>query len=166
MRQERPRRLTSLPSMSIISEAEARLLLSRPLHCDGDVAWATARNRPASLMLSIGISDGSGAANPMEVELIYRSNPSTATKYLFSVFLRRSYGRERVYQLEVTHTLRESKDRHAQSHEHIGDQRFDGKAAWQNWGYHEVLAHFCSRTRIRFDPSPPEPAHFWRARKP
>jgi hypothetical protein len=152
--------------MPNITEAEARLLLSSPLRCEGELAWATARNRPASLMLSIGILDGSGAATPMEVDLVYRSDTITATQFLFSIYIRRPYGRGRVYQLEVTHTLREIKDRHAQSHEHMGDRRFDGQAAWENWGYHEVLAYFCSRTNLTFDPSPPDPTNFWRARKP
>ncbi len=149
-----------------IPEAEARMLLSRPLRYEGDLPWAKARNRPASLMLSVGILDGSGTATAMEVELSYRRGASTTTKYLFSVYIRRSYGKGRVYQLEVTQTRRGIKDRHAQSHEHIGDRRFDGQAVWQNWGYHEVLAYFCSRTNITFDPPPPDPANFWRARKP
>lgn len=149
-----------------IPEAEARVLLGRPLRCEADSAWATARDRPASLILSVGIMDQSGLATPMEVELSYRSDGKTATKYLFSVYLRRTYGKSRVYQLEVTHTSRDSKDLHGLSHEHIGDRRLNGPAAWQDWGYHEVLAHFCSRTNITFEPPPPDPAGFWRVRKP
>lgn len=136
-----------------ISEAEARVLLSRPLRCEVDFAWATARGRPASLVLSVGVMDDSGIATSMEVELSYRSDGRTATKYLFSVYLRRSYGKSRVYQLEVTNTSRDSKDLHGVSHEHVGDRRFNGQAAWQNWGYHEVLAHFANQHHLRTVPS-------------
>ncbi len=79
------------------------------------------------------------------------------TRYVFSVFLLNQFSAERVYQLEVNHALREPKDTHRKSHEHIGDQRLNGQASWQHWGYDEVLAHFCAQTNITFTPLPTRP---------
>jgi hypothetical protein len=144
--------------MSKISEAEARLLLSRPLRCEGDVTWAPQPDGREGRILSVGVLDDTGAATPMVVELTYIHSAKTAkTKYLFSVFIRYPYGSQRIYQLEVTQTSRDTKDIHGKSHEHIGDLRAMGHARWQQWSYHEVLTHFCAQTNITFDPFPPSP---------
>lgn len=94
----------------------------------------------------------------MFVELAYMQGASSArTRYIFSIFLRKRHGQERVYQLEVVQESRRSKDAHRRSHEHIGDLRLIGPARWNNWSYHEVLVYFCAQTNIIFDPVLPSP---------
>jgi hypothetical protein len=144
--------------MPKISEAEARLLLSRPLRCEGDLAWAPFADGREGLLFSAGLLDENGAATPMHIELRYMHNAQARkTRYQFSVFIRYSYGQQRVYQLEVAQASRNPKDVHGKSHEHVGDLRLIGHARWQHWSYHEVLTHFCARTHITFDPIPPRP---------
>ncbi|MFC0131614.1 hypothetical protein [Massilia eurypsychrophila] len=139
-----------------ISEAEARALLSRPLRCAGDFAWISQKSEPPARILSAGIVDHAGRRTNLAVKLIYTRGVSR-TRYLFSVFLLNRSSTERVYQLEVSHTLRKQKDAHAMSHEHIGDRRQNGAAVWQHWSYDEVLAYFCAQTNISFAPLPPFP---------
>jgi hypothetical protein len=144
--------------MSDLSEAEARLLLSHPLRCEGDLAWAPLPGRRGGRILSVGLLDETGIATPLVVELrcMHAAQAST-TRYLFSVLIRERYGQQRVYQLEVNQAPREPKDAHRRSHEHIGDLRLIGHARWRRWSYHEVLTHFCARTNITFDPVPLHP---------
>lgn len=119
--------------MPKITEAQARMLLRRPLRCEGDVAWKPQRHGRQGRVLSVGLVDGIGAATAMVVELRYTHNARAGkTRYLFSVFLRHRYGPERVYQLEVTQASRDSKNMHGKSHEHIGDLRSIGPALWQH----------------------------------
>lgn len=147
--------------MSKISEAEARLLLSRPLRCEGDFAWTSRRNRQEGHILSAGLLDDSHFATSMFVELAYTQGAKAAktryARYVFSVFLRKRYGQERVYQLEVVQGSRHGKDAHGRSHEHIGELRLTGPARWNDWRYHEVLLYFCAQTNITFDPFLPSP---------
>ena len=144
--------------MLIISEAEARLLLSCPLHCEGDFAWTSRRNRQKSHIFSAGLLDDSESATPMLVELACtRGVRAAETRYVFSVFIRKPYGQERVYQLEVVKGSRRRKDAHGRSHEHIGDLRLTGSAHWDDWSYHEVLDYSCAQANITFDPVVPSP---------
>jgi hypothetical protein len=144
--------------MPDISEAEARLLLSRPLRCEGDFAWVSRANGRSGRILSVGLLDEAGLATSLVVELRYtHSAPVATTRYLFSVLIRERYGQQRVYQLEVTQAPRDPKDAHQRSHEHIGDLRLTGHSRWRRWSYHEVLAYFCAQTNITFDPIPSKP---------
>ena len=144
--------------MSDISEAEARLLLSRPLRCEGDLAWAPRADGRNGRILSVGVLEDTGLATSLVVDLRYMHNAQSATtKYLFTVQMRERYGLQRVYQLEVTQAPRDPKDVHQKSHEHIGDLRLIGHARWRRWSYHEVLAYFCAQTNITFDPVPSHP---------
>ncbi|HEU4374331.1 MAG TPA: hypothetical protein VFS02_12620 [Telluria sp.] len=143
--------------MPNIAEAEARLLLSRPLHCEG-AAWTSRRHPQEGHIFSAGLLDDSGSATSMFVELAFIQDATAArARYIFSVFLRKRYGQERVYQLDVIQESRRSKDTHRRSHEHIGDLRLTGPARWDNWSYHEVLNYFCAQTNIIFDPVLPSP---------
>lgn len=144
--------------MSDITEAEARLLLSRPLRCEGDLAWAPRADGREGRRLCVGVLDQTGLATPLVVELRYMHNAQTATtRYRFSVLIRERYTQQRMYQLEVTQAPRNPKDAHRLSHEHIGDLRLIGHARWRGWSYYEVLAYFCARTNITFDPVPSHP---------
>lgn len=144
--------------MLIISEAEARMLLSRPLHCEGDLAWASRRKCQKGRIFSGGLLDDSKSATSMFVELACTNGVRAAeTRYVFSVFLRKRYGQERVYQLDVAQGSRRRHDAHRKSHEHIGDLRVTGSPSWDEWSYHEVLDYFCAQTNIRFDPVLPGP---------
>lgn len=93
----------------------------------------------------------------VDVAYIQGAGAARTTRYVFSIFLRKRYGQERVYQLEVVHGSPRSKDAHRRSHEHIGDLRLTGPAHWDNWSYHEVLVYFCAQTNIIFDPVLPSP---------
>lgn len=92
----------------------------------------------------------------VQLNYTHRAKPPWS-KYLFSVLINSDYSRERVYQLEVVQVLHEPKDRHSESHEHIGDRRSIGDARWKQWGYDEVLAYFCAQTNIAFNPLPLRP---------
>jgi hypothetical protein len=142
--------------MPKISEAEARALLSRPLRCEGDIAWTLQKDKPSGKMLSGGVVDDAGRGTHMAFDLKYMSG-GTKTKYVFSVFMLGRSSTERVYQLEVIQARHEVKDEHAISHEHIGDRRLIAPPDWQHWRYDEVLAYFCAQTNISFTPVPPCP---------
>jgi hypothetical protein len=144
--------------MLIISEAEARMLLSRPLHCEGDLARSSRRKGQKGPVFSAGLLDDSKSATSMFVELACTNGVRAAeTRYVFSVFLRTRYGQERVYQLDVVQGARHRQDVHGRSHEHIGDLRVSGSARWEEWSYHEVLDYFCAQTNITFDRLLPSP---------
>jgi hypothetical protein len=142
--------------MPNISEAEARVLLGRPLRCEGDFAWTSQKDKPPGRIISVGIVDEAGKNTDMVVELKY-SHSVAKTKYVFSVILLSRFSTERVYQLEVNQGSAAIKSAHAISHEHIGDRRVVGAAAWRHWSYDEVLARFCAQTNITFTPLPPCP---------
>lgn len=147
--------------MRNIPEAEARNLVSRPLICDDVGIWTPAKIQPGTLILGAGVVDENGISVQMYVELIYRRSYKTKlTVYLFTLFKRYSYGKERVYQLEVTHPPKRIKDMHKLSHEHMGSCRSMGDAKWAEWEYHDVLAHFCAQANITFRPVPAHPEDF------
>jgi hypothetical protein len=144
-----------------IPEGEARSLLNRPLQCEGCEDWAPLRVQPGSFSVSAGVLDDWGAGTQLQVVLDYRNSHKTKViRYIFSVFRRQPYGRDRVYQLDVLQTRRPVKDQHKRSHEHFGDARLPGAPAWADWDYDEVLAYFFKQTNIKFDPKPPHPEHF------
>lgn len=113
------------------------------------------------MSLGVGVLDEDGVGVQMYVELMYRhSHKTSLTSYKFTLFKRHRYGKDRVYQLDVTQTRKPVKDAHALSHEHMGASKSPGDASWASWGYDEVLAHFCERTNITFRPLPLHPDHF------
>jgi hypothetical protein len=147
--------------MRNIPEEEARGLVSRPLICADATDWGAVKIQPGTRIIGAGVIDEDGVGAQMYLELIYRhSHKTKITTYMFTLFKRYSYGKERVYQLEVTQTPRRIKDAHEISHEHMGSARSIGDAAWASWGYDEVLAHFCTQTNITFQPAPAHPEHF------
>jgi hypothetical protein len=147
--------------MRTIPEDEARGLVSAPLECEDPPGWTPLKVQAGTVRLGTGVLDSNGVGTQMYVELIYRrSHKTNITKFMFTLFKRYPYGKERIYQLEVTQTPKRIKDLHKISHEHMGGTRTTGDAKWASWGYDEVLAHFCDRTNIAFRPRPPHPEHF------
>lgn len=147
--------------MHTIPEADARALLKRTLHCEDCGEWRPHKVQPGTRVLGIGAVDAEGVGVGMYVELIYRHGFRTnMTTYLFTLFKRHPYGKERVYQLEVTQAPRPVKDLHKQSHEHMGAARSIGSASWATWAYDEVLAYFCAQANVKFIPVPSDPESF------
>lgn len=147
--------------MRDIPEVEARALLRAPLRCEDCGSWQPLKMSPDTMVLGAGILDVDGVGARMQLELSYRCGHKTKIKmYVFTVFKRNPYGSERVYQLAVTQSSKPIKDAHRKSHEHYGDARIIGQASWEHWDFDAVLAHFCMRTGIVFDPQPPHPEHF------
>lgn len=147
--------------MQTIPEAEAISLLSQPLFCEVDGGWTPTKPQPGTMTLGAGVLDEDGVGAQMYVELLYRKSFKTKiTTYKFTIFSRRTYGKERVYQLDVVQYPRPVKDAHSLPHEHIGSTRLPGDAKWSKWGYDEVLAHFCVRTNVTFQPVPAHPEDF------
>lgn len=147
--------------MRNIPEQEALGLLRHPLACEDVGDWNPVKIQPGTKSLGGGVVDSDGVGAQMYVELVYRrSHKTNITIYMFTLFKRYSYGKERIYQLEVTQTPKRIKDMHKISHEHMGSARSVGHADWASWGYDEVLAYFCARTNITFRPMPAHPEHF------
>lgn len=147
--------------MQDIPEAEARALLSGPLRCEDCDEWEPVRIQPGTFTTSAGVLDAHGVGTRLHVNLDYRNSQKTKTiKYVFSVFKRQPYGRDRVYQLEIVQSPSQSKDLHKRAHEHYGKARINVDASWCEWRYDEVLAYFCRQTNIAFEPKPPHPEHF------
>ncbi|WP_426173436.1 hypothetical protein [Massilia sp. TWR1-2-2] len=147
--------------MRDLSESEALDLVSGPLICEDAPGWTPINVQAGTVRLGAGVLDIDGTGTQMYIELMYRRSQKTnTTTFLFTLFKRYSYGKDRVYQLEVTQTPRRIKDQHKISHEHMGSTRTVGDAVWASWGYDEVLAYFSARTNIIFRPLPPHPEHF------
>jgi hypothetical protein len=147
--------------MRHIPEEEALGLVSGPLVCEDAPGWTPIKFQAGTVRLGAGVVDAHGVGTQMYLELIYRRSYKTnITIFMFTLFKRYSYGKERIYQLEVTQTPKRIRDLHKISHEHMGSTRTIGDAKWARWGYDEVLAHFCARTNLTFRPVPPHPEHF------
>jgi hypothetical protein len=147
--------------MPDISEPEARILLSQPLRCEDAPDWKNAGVQVGTSVLRSGLVDPMGVATGLYLELLYIPRPrALLVSYRFSVFRRNRCDVERVYQLTVNQSASPIKDKHRQSHEHLGASRHTGKASWQNWSYDEVFAYFCARTNITFNPVPAHPERF------
>lgn len=147
--------------MQDIPEAEARALFSKPLRCEDSPGWVPIKAQPDTFEIGVGVVDLLGMSTGMYVQLHYRHSQKTKIiKYQFTVFSRKPYGSERVYQLQVNHFHRQVHDAHQRSHEHIGKLRVTGDASWANWRYDDVIAYFCKQTNIVFDPDLSHPEHF------
>lgn len=147
--------------MQKIPEEEARALVRKPLFCEDIDDWSPLKVQRGTVVCGAGVLDENGESVRMYVELAYRNTHRTKiTTYLFTLFKRYPYGKERVYQLEISQTPKRIKDLHKLSHEHMGSLRTLGDVNWGGWGYDEVLAHFCARTNITFKPRPSHPEEF------
>ena len=147
-------------SLYDIPEAEARALLANRYVCEDYDDWAPATAAPEAYMLTCGLLDQDMARTPFYVELYVKVSQKTRlAHYKFSMLRRRPMA-ARIYQLEIRTSPRSLKDRHQRPHEHIGDLSVSGDAAWTNWGFHDVLAQFTSRTNIEFRPGLESPLDF------
>ena len=144
-----------------IPEPEARQLLSQPLKCQDAAGWNSAGVQRGSRGLQSGLVDRSGQPTGLYVDLFYFRRPHPLlVSYRFTVLRRNRSGVERVYQLTVNQSAKPIKDKHRQSHEHVGASRHTGTAKWQKWSYDEVLAYFCAKANVTFVPVPVHPELF------
>jgi hypothetical protein len=144
-----------------VSYEEAQALLKNPQRCEDAGDWQPEKQPRDVWSLSIGVLDQNGIRTQLLVDLIYRTSQKTGfTRYIFTVFLRHTWGVERVYQLDVMHSRRPIKDKHSQSHEHVGKRRIDGELSWQKWQIEDVLQHFSQQTKIEFLPPVRHPEVF------
>jgi hypothetical protein len=145
--------------MPTIPEAEARILLGRGLKCEDAPDWRLG-TKPEVLQIQSGLTDERGVKTDLFVDLSMRRDVLTGdVRYIFSVFRMNTYGLDRVYQLCVRLASNPIKNAHGRSHEHVGSLRRAASAGWQKWAYDEILAYFCTQTKIVFVPAPPDPLH-------
>jgi hypothetical protein len=146
--------------MNDVAEAEAVALLSSPLTCPDAPDWEPVK-LDGTRLIQVGALDHRGFNARLLVQLVFKESHKTRRKsYTFSVFKRQLYGLERVYQLSVEQWATPISDVHKRSHEHFGDRRTIGLKGWEYWTFNDVLAYFCRRTNIAFDPPIPDPEHF------
>ncbi|MFO1261918.1 MAG: hypothetical protein U1E84_01020 [Rhodoferax sp.] len=145
--------------MSDTPHKEARALLAKPLICVDIGEWLPERGDRWGCCS--GVTDMEGVGTGLIVQLAFRHSTKTRRKHhQFSVFRQKVGGLERVYQLDVVQFNKTLKNLHDLPHEHMGDQRTPGDAAWSNWSFEEMLQHFCQRTKIEFRPNPTHPESF------
>lgn len=147
--------------MDDIPEAEARALLASRFICPDPSDWAQQRIQPGTHFTECGLVNEQGARTGLHVQLIARTGRKTGiTTFKFTVFRLNLRAPQRVYQLHVQQAPRAPADRHNWPHEHWGDHRETGDAAWLNWGYAAAIDHFCRQTNIEFQPPLRDPEHF------
>jgi hypothetical protein len=84
--------------MQKIPEEEARALVSKPLFCEDIDSWSPLKIQRGTVVCGAGVLDENGESARMYVELAYRNTHRTKiTTYLFTLFKRYAYGKERVY---------------------------------------------------------------------
>lgn len=146
--------------MRDIPEAEARALFAAPLFCEDIEPWVPFK--PDTVEVTAGVVDADGKSAGLLVKMLYRYSPKTRIRTCqFTVFVRRTYGLERAYQLELNRHPVKIVDAHRWSHEHMGSLRVVGDASWEKWEYDDAIAHFCAQTNISFRPALPHPEHFY-----
>jgi hypothetical protein len=148
--------------MRDIPESEARALFSERLFCDDIDAWVPFKAHGDTVEVIAGVVDADGKSVGLLVKMLYRYSPKTKIRTCqFTVFVRRPYGLERAYQLELNQYPVKLADVHKWSHEHVGSLRLLGDASWGKWEYDDAVAHFCAQTNISFRPPLPHPEHFY-----
>lgn len=148
--------------MRDIPEAEARALFDAPLYCEDANPWGTYKGNPSIVEITAGLLDTEGRSAGLLLSMIYHSSPKTRIRTCkFTVYVRRPYGNDRAYQLELNQYPVRLEDVHKRSHEHIGRLRVTGDASWEGWEYDDAIAHFCKQTNITFRPPLPHPEHFY-----
>lgn len=147
--------------MSRVTEAEALAILSVIGRCIDIGEWLPVRQQPNTWVCSSGVVDAEGVRTPLSVELLFRRSPKTGMIwYKFSVFRRHPWGTEGVYQLDVQQYAKPLKNLHDLPHEHMGNQRIDGRPEWANWPFENVVHYFSERTQIDFEPPVMHPDAF------
>lgn len=147
--------------MRDIPESEARAIFSSPLFCEDIDPWEPYKTNVDVVEVVAGVLDADGRSAGLLVKMLYHYSPKTRIRTCqFSVFVRRPYGLERAYQLELNQYPVKLADVHKWSHEHMGNNRTLGDASWSKWEYDDAIKHFCLRTNILFRPPLPHPEHF------
>lgn len=147
--------------MHLISESEARELLNQTLICTDCESWFPEKSSPYTQTASAGLTDGEGVRLQLLLELKVLKHPITrVTKYLFTIYSTYTWGKTRIYQLDIKQTVKSIKNSHNLPHEHYGDLRLNGDDSWQFWDYDEVLDYFCQKTGVIFNPKTPSPTTF------
>lgn len=147
--------------MRNIPEPEALALFESPLFCEDVDGWAPLKLNQDVVEVSAGVVDATGRSTNLLVTMMYAHSRKTRIRTCkFTVFVRRPYGLERAYQLELNQYPVQLPDVHKRSHEHIGDLRVEGDASWGKWEYDDALAHFSRQTNISFQPPLLDPEHF------
>lgn len=144
--------------MNVIPESEARALLANSTYCDLSGDWLADKVQPGTLKISSGLVDAQDIATKLLVELQFRRSRKTGiVTYLFSVFRRSPYGRDRVYQLDVRQSKKPIRNVHDRSHVHIGSLRVSGHDEWAQWSFEDVINYFCNSANITISPRPVHP---------
>lgn len=138
-----------------IPEAEARALLKPGLRVV-DAEWKIGVSASS---FEAGVLDPQGRAISLLCVLKVLHAPGTFTTWTFTVFDRKPYGTERVFQLQVRQLPRLPKDKHQHPDEHMGDRKTRHPERI-SWGFSECMARFVEATGICFDPELDDPTKF------
>jgi hypothetical protein len=115
--------------MRDIPESEARALFAIPLFCDDVDPWEPYKSQSETSQVTAGVLDGDGRSVGLFVKMLYGNSPKTRIRTCkFTVFVRRPYGLDRAYQLELNQYPIKLADAHKWSHEHMGNLRSLGDA--------------------------------------
>lgn len=135
--------------MKSLPKYDALALLAAPTVLEGPLQFSPSRNRPWHHIIEQGLLQPDGTRAGLLAKLEYSITKTTHLRTVqCSVFQAQLGGPVRVYQLTVTSSKRPIKDLHSLSHEHIGDYRSPGQAAWGAWSFEQTLAYFCQQTNI------------------
>lgn len=146
--------------MRDLDQVEAEALLAVPSVCPGAEPWNPFRRPMFGYEAGAGLLDAQGRPRGLYTELrVTRGHKTQLHAFNFSVFRTTVHGTERVYQLTLVKYPALPSNQHAWPHEHVGSARID-HPEWLAWEYDDVLAHFCARTRITFEPPPEDPNQF------
>lgn len=144
-----------------IPEAEARALMQPGKMCPDPAGWVPLRIQAGTYRLETGVLNADGSFGGLTVQLVMHRGIKTGQGYFrFDLFRATITGSDPVYGIHIKQAPRALKAAHNLPHEHIGDRRDAGDAAWLQWGYAQVLARFCEQAGIEFQPPPPDPEEF------
>ncbi len=147
--------------MRDMPEAEARAILGQELICRDAPAWSVHRNQPGTFKTECGLVDATGARAGLHVQLLLHVGLKTQLRTFKFTLFRMSLGSpERVYQLHIRQAPKAPGNLHDRPHEHIGNLRRIGDAAWLRWGYAQAIDKFRMTTGIQFVPPVTDPEIF------
>jgi hypothetical protein len=151
--------------MNDVPEDEALALLENPLICEDPGDWVTQKLLTDHASITCGLINKDGLRTGLVLDFQFLIRQKTGLiRYIFTIFKTTKQGKFRVYQLDIQKFKLAPKNKHDLPHEHVGNRRISGKPDWLSWSYDEVLQHFCAKTRVEFDPSPPDDPEVFRLR--
>lgn len=141
--------------------AEALALLSQPSICEDAPDWRPGKDKPWHMGIECGLIRADGIRAGLLLTLEYVFSPKTRiTRYQFGIYRALLGGRQRVYQLSISHARKPVKDLHALPHEHYGNQRLPCPPQASAWTFAEALSYFAQRTNLTFRPPVEDPSTF------